>query len=621
MALATHAARRRPRNRKPRRDLRPQQFPLFLVDDGDPGYSETVGWTRLTGLGDAYEGDCSFAAAGSGLAVATWRFDGHAVGMYEVFAAWHSQGDAATNARYRVYDGATLRLTVRVDQTAAPTGGSIGGVPFNSLGVVLLADGPLRVTLDDDGNGYVFADAVRVESTIASVGALGATLAPATLAGSATSTDPVASAGALAATLAGATLAGSAASADPGASDAALAATLASATVDGSGSAAGSGESEAALAATLSAATLDGSGTFTAAAGSAGSLAATLADATLAGTAAFGVSASLSITLANATLDGSGDSQAPASASASLAATLAAATLSGSGSASGVGDSDATLSVTLAAATIDGSGAFAAAQAAAGALAATLADAVLAGSGVSGVAPSMGSLAATLADATLVGAGGATVPDAAAAALAVTLAAATLTGAGTATQAGDAVGTLARTLASATLVGAGVSTGGEVPLAADFIGAVESDLHTSFLPDHFGEALYEYPVGSGIIYGTKFRPNKPSPHDNLPYIVATRLEEDGEGDTLESTFHRVLFTVYDSDRDDCKSRGRKLRSYLDSGPHRSPFEWASDEESGREIGALRNDSIAEREPRTGANGIPVFMYHIDYTFFIEVAPA
>ncbi|WP_406695606.1 hypothetical protein V5E97_31815 [Singulisphaera sp. Ch08] len=76
---------------------------------------------------------------------------------------WLAGGNRATNAPYRIYDGTTLIKTVRVDQRLAPAGGvTTGGVVFQSLGVVSLSGGTLRVVLGNDADNYVIADAIRV---------------------------------------------------------------------------------------------------------------------------------------------------------------------------------------------------------------------------------------------------------------------------------------------------------------------------------------------------------------------------------------------------------------------------------------------------------------------------
>jgi hypothetical protein len=131
-----------------------------IVDNGDPGYSQVGSWTSATGFG-GYLGDLSFAAAGDGSSTATWQA-GLVPGSYDVQVTWAPNPNRASNATYRIYDGATLLRTVSVNQRVASSGTSVGGVSFQSLGIVQISTGPLRVVLGNDADGYVIADAVRI---------------------------------------------------------------------------------------------------------------------------------------------------------------------------------------------------------------------------------------------------------------------------------------------------------------------------------------------------------------------------------------------------------------------------------------------------------------------------
>jgi hypothetical protein len=131
-----------------------------LVDDGAPGYSQVGAWTTVVGFGGV-SGDLSFAAAGDGSATASWQL-ALVPGAYDVQVTWISNPNRASDAPGRLYEGSTLLQTVRVDQRQAPAGSSVGGMAYQSLGVVTLTTGPLRVVLGNDADGYVIADAVRV---------------------------------------------------------------------------------------------------------------------------------------------------------------------------------------------------------------------------------------------------------------------------------------------------------------------------------------------------------------------------------------------------------------------------------------------------------------------------
>jgi hypothetical protein len=134
-----------------------------VIDDGDPGYSQGGPWSAVVGFG-GFQGDYHYAASGNGSAgaIATWQVSGLAPGAYDVQMTWTPSSNRASNAPYRIYDGATLILTVRVDQRQAPLGPTIGGVAFQTLGVVTLSNGALRVELGNDADNDVIADALRV---------------------------------------------------------------------------------------------------------------------------------------------------------------------------------------------------------------------------------------------------------------------------------------------------------------------------------------------------------------------------------------------------------------------------------------------------------------------------
>ena len=74
----------------------------------------------------------------------------------------------ATNAPFKVYDDATLRAEQTVDQTTAPAANYVeGGEPFQIVfDSVSITSGTLKVTLSNNANDYLIADAVRVELVV-----------------------------------------------------------------------------------------------------------------------------------------------------------------------------------------------------------------------------------------------------------------------------------------------------------------------------------------------------------------------------------------------------------------------------------------------------------------------
>jgi hypothetical protein len=132
-----------------------------IIDDGDPGFSTAGSWTLWTNGG--YKGDVREATGHSGADVASWTFANLAPGQYRVSATWTPYPDRATNAPYTVLDGSTAQGTVLVNQQVAPAGFSDAGAVWQDLGTYQVRSGSLVAQLADAGNGYVIADAIRLQ--------------------------------------------------------------------------------------------------------------------------------------------------------------------------------------------------------------------------------------------------------------------------------------------------------------------------------------------------------------------------------------------------------------------------------------------------------------------------
>jgi len=86
---------------------------------------------------------------------ATWTPNVAQAGTYEVFARWTASGNRATNATYTV--------THASGATPVPVNQQANGGAWNSLGTFTLSPGTVhKVTLTDQANGYVIADAIRL---------------------------------------------------------------------------------------------------------------------------------------------------------------------------------------------------------------------------------------------------------------------------------------------------------------------------------------------------------------------------------------------------------------------------------------------------------------------------
>jgi hypothetical protein len=134
-----------------------------IVDDNDAAFvtAPPGAWFLFTGQG--FQSDVTFASPGTGSATASWRFTGLTAGLYRVSATWSPHPNRATNAPYTVLDGITPIGAAAVNQQLRPNHVIASGAAWYHLGVFNVASGSLDVLLSDDANGYVIADAVRVE--------------------------------------------------------------------------------------------------------------------------------------------------------------------------------------------------------------------------------------------------------------------------------------------------------------------------------------------------------------------------------------------------------------------------------------------------------------------------
>src|SRR5207302_2331679 len=84
-------------------------------------------------------------------------------GQFRVSTTWQSAANRASNAPYTILDGSTSLGTVQVNQQADPKGFSDQGGTWQDLGTVTINGNQLIVQLSNNANGYVIADAIRVE--------------------------------------------------------------------------------------------------------------------------------------------------------------------------------------------------------------------------------------------------------------------------------------------------------------------------------------------------------------------------------------------------------------------------------------------------------------------------
>lgn len=136
-----------------------------IIDDGDSGFTTTGSWTVES---QGHLGDARSRPAGSGSNAAAWTFTGLGTGRYRVSATWREEADRATNAVFRIYDGATLWHTIAINQRAAPNDFAFADSMWEVLDDFAVVSDTManyiKVELTDAANGKVLADAVRIES-------------------------------------------------------------------------------------------------------------------------------------------------------------------------------------------------------------------------------------------------------------------------------------------------------------------------------------------------------------------------------------------------------------------------------------------------------------------------
>jgi RHS repeat-associated protein len=127
--------------------------PTAIVADNTSG-TAVGSWPLSTAVGGHYGANYQPHAAGTGSDSFAWTLNVSSAATYEVYARWTAHPNRASNAKYTVIH-AGGQDTVTLNQQAN-TGAwqLIGTYAFNA--------GPATVTLSDDANGYVIADAVML---------------------------------------------------------------------------------------------------------------------------------------------------------------------------------------------------------------------------------------------------------------------------------------------------------------------------------------------------------------------------------------------------------------------------------------------------------------------------
>ena len=136
----------------------------FNLINGAP----TDAWSINSVVGVGYQNDLRFNTAGTGASQAVWTFTGLTAGTtYRISATWRSHANRATNSPFTITGGAAA-VNVAINQRNQPDDFTASGVTWEDLSTSYTITGTtLTITLTDAANGYVIADAIRIETTSA----------------------------------------------------------------------------------------------------------------------------------------------------------------------------------------------------------------------------------------------------------------------------------------------------------------------------------------------------------------------------------------------------------------------------------------------------------------------
>ncbi len=137
-----------------------------IIDDGDPGYSETGAWTPYATGG--YNGDYRGSTSSGEPGTASWTFSGLTPGSTYEVATTYTYGNFSTNADYRVLDASGLLTQRLISQYFnTPNDFSDSGTMWERLGVVTVSGATLTVELDaDDTARDTLADAILIREIV-----------------------------------------------------------------------------------------------------------------------------------------------------------------------------------------------------------------------------------------------------------------------------------------------------------------------------------------------------------------------------------------------------------------------------------------------------------------------
>jgi RHS repeat-associated protein len=119
----------------------------------NPQVTFTGSWPLSTSVKQFYSTNFQYHAAGTGANTATWSAGVSAIGGYDIYTNWTAHPNRASNAKYTIhYTGGSDTVIVNQQQN---------GGQWTLLGTYTL-DFNSTISLSDDANGYVIADAISI---------------------------------------------------------------------------------------------------------------------------------------------------------------------------------------------------------------------------------------------------------------------------------------------------------------------------------------------------------------------------------------------------------------------------------------------------------------------------
>ena len=129
------------------------EAPTAIVADNGSGTPSGT-WPASTSVAGYYGTNYQTHAAGTGTSSFAWTLSVATAGTYEVYARWTAHPNRATNAKYTVTHAAGQATVVMNQQ--------VNGASWQLIGTFSFDAGAATVSLSDDANGYVIADAVML---------------------------------------------------------------------------------------------------------------------------------------------------------------------------------------------------------------------------------------------------------------------------------------------------------------------------------------------------------------------------------------------------------------------------------------------------------------------------